>query len=654
MDFAKSLLGSVEAEPKKDFASSLLSTRAPSSDELVEDPNLTTGVGAQFKAGFASDEEEVLRVFAQDMFPDEPIDEAVKRFGTTEDGRLFARTDDGRFVEVTPQGFLDAAPGAVARGVGKSIPVATGTIAGISTAPAAITGVGLLGTMAATGGAAAVGEVVRQKVGDFILGDASTNNIRVSPKKTAAAFRAGKKQGVTLTPGQASGSRVLLAEEKRLATRVPETVDAMDDFLRQQGDDTISAFNRFLGKIAPEADADQVARQVRGAAQGVLDDVVAARSRAASPIYAKAFKESGDVATDEVFGVIDKALVKAPRGGVINGALTKIRSFLVGENGGPIRDLEGLHNARIEISNMIETRSSGANSLSRTAVGKLKAVMNELTRAMDKGSVKDSSGQSVYKLARRVFSEVSGEVDDVSHSALARIAKISDTDTLRVVNEAFNPRTRSPEMIMRLKSRLVSKDPGAWNSLRRLWLSDVVSSKINAAESGRVLNPAGKILKVLDNFQTRRSINAALSAKERKSMEDLKFVLRRVARLQTGGSDTAANVRADKLALQRAAPIWARAQERVLNFWRIPEAITDAAAERNFRNQAQQMVELVTSGDAKALASLRELRQLTPNQWRALSLSGQLAVRGPGAASAALSALDKDSGNTGAQGSDNK
>lgn len=651
---------------------------------IASDPSKRVGIGSRFVAGFSSNEDETIRYYASQLYPNEPVDHAVSRFGKRGD-RLFHKADDGNLYEVVARSGPSALAGTVAEGAGSALPVGSGAAAAILTAPAAATGVGALGTFAATTGAAAGGEVARQKIGDVLMGDASTKDVnwwnvageglmsgagqvagggmgrsaeraqvrdisRYNPQATQRAYDTARQERITITPGQATGLRSLQAEEKRLNTRVPETSDQMREFLETQSRQIEDAWHTKLGTIAPQRDAEATARSVRDAAQSALKDVQTARQNAARPLYQAWEAQGSAVATQDVLRSLDAELTTAARGGATAQALNKVKGFLTDAKGNPITDPVRLHNARIEISNIIDTRSADGTSLNNTIVGRLVDIKKQLTDRMDAASIDPKTGRSLYMDARQTFSDLSDDYNDVMGSALKRITDLNDTNLLSVVRETFNPASRSPEMIGKLKARIAGKDPEAWQDLKRLWLQDVVSDRLKTAQSGEVLNPAGKILSALDDPGVRRSLNAALEPQEREGIANLTYVLRRIANAKLGmGSDTAANIAADKDALARATPVWARAARRigtVLN----PLAwegglgrMSEAASERNLRNQAQQMVDLVTSGSPDALSALRALRQLNSNQWRALAASGQLAVRGlPVAVDAGMDAVTAD------------
>lgn len=449
---------------------------------------------------------------------------------------------------------------------------------------------------------------------------------RLDVPETLDAYKAARSQGIKLTPGQATGLKTLQAEEKRLATRVPETMDDMAGFLGKQSSDAEDAFYRALDQIAPHQDAERTGRAVRKAAQGVLDDVLEARKTAARPLYERWAKESGPVETAGVLARVDDALKRAPRSGAQARTLKAIKGFLTDAEGKPVTDPAMLHNARIELSNILNTRSVGhpGTSLDNAILRRVAGIQHDLTAALDKASpLDDATGTPIYQLARGTFSAMSDDVDDAFGSALARIADLKDTRMLSTVREAFNPQTRSPEMVTKLRNELSRKDPAAWQSLKRLYLEDSVDRVLKAGPAGDNLNVAGKILAALNDKGTTRNLNAALNASEMSNLFELKFVLRKVASASLKmGSDTAANQEADRLARERAIPLLAKLARFALEPQKWGSRVADGIADANVSAQAKHLMRLVTSGDPEALLALRQLRQVTPSQWRSIASAG--------------------------------
>jgi len=625
----------------------------------------TLGVEEGFLEGFASDPQERINIAAKAVFPDVPVKEAAKRFGLTNEGDVFYMDEEGRPVLVGHSSL-----GRLAQGVGGGLPAASGAIAGIASAPLAATGVGLLGTIGITGGAAAGGETARQSIGDVLLGDRSTNQLepwqiategalagsgqvlggalgqgyhrrqvqdiaRLDRPETLRAFEQAQQQGISLTPGQATGLRSLQSAEKRLATRVPETIDEMDTFLTQQGEDVIAAFKRNMDAIAPAADAEDVGRSVRSAAASALNDVVRDRAARARPLYERAFA-SGPIHDDRIAQFLDDPIAKQ---GLRNGVeLQRLEALASGTKFDPT-DLAvtGFNAAGDPIVGQVPNMRT-MDAVKRGLDDIIKAEVNPQTRKLtQRGAAVQGVKRALverldaynpdYAAARRIYAGDSAEVDDAFSSALRTIANLEDTSILRTVREAFSGTTRSPKMVGRLRAALESKDPKAWQSLKRLWIDDAVTRALKPTRTGVINNPAGTINGVLSNPNIAPNLNAALSAKEKTALANLRLVLGRIAKFSIQGSDTAANLGADEVAREGATSLPAHII-KAINVFQLPDMVAESMTERNMTRQAKRLLSIVTSGDETTLKQLKELRAMPESQWRQLMAGSQLVAQG--------------------------
>ena len=625
----------------------------------------TLGVREGFLEGLASDPQERINIAANALFPDVPLSESAQRFGLTNEGDVFYMDAEGRPVLVE-----HSALGRLAQGVGSGLPAGSGAVAGILSAPMAATGIGLAGTVGLTGAAAAGGETARQAIGDYLLGDRSTNQLepwqiategalagtgqvfggalgqgyhrrqvqdiaRLDRPETLRAFEQAGQQGITLTPGQATGLRSLQSAEKRLATRVPETIDEMDAFLTQQGEDVIAAFKSNMDAIAPAADAEDVGRSVRSAAASALDDVVRARAERAAPLYERAF-ESGPIYDDRIAQFLNDPIAQQ---GLRNGIeLQRLDALARGTRFDPT-DLAvtGFNAAGDPIIGQVPNMRT-MDAVKRGLDDIIKAEVNPQTRKLtQRGAAVQGVKRALverldaynpdYAAARRIYSGDSEGVDDAFSSALRTIANLQDTSILRTVREAFSGTTRSPKMVGRLRAALEAKNPQAWQSLKRLWIDDAVTSALKPTRTGVVNNPAGTINGVLNNPNIAPNLNAALTSREKTALSNLKLVLGRIAKFSIQGSDTASNLAVDQAAREGATSLPAHII-KAINVFQLPEMVAESMTERNMARQAQRLLGIVTSGDQEALKQLKELRAMPESQWRQLMAGSQLVAQG--------------------------
>lgn len=619
------------------------------------DPGRVMDTGALFRQGFTSDLDEEIRNAAQSIYPNEPLEQAVKRFSVVE-GELVHKGDDGNVYRARPSG-MDNVLGRIAGGIGPSLPVVAGTATGISTAPLALGGpVGLAGSMLATGGAAAGGEVARQKLGDAMLGDASTNSLnagsivqegainalgqgigagighlmtrgavrdidRLSKPQTLRQYDEAKQQGIDITPAEATGLPSLKAQQQLLANDF-RTADQLGDFYSRRNTQVMGAWDKFLGGISKAADGEEVAKGVREAAKGVIDDVLKARQKAAGPLYDAAYKQT--VPMTETLEqlmtrpAIKKAATKAYEM-MANAGKDPLALFTKTEDGVTFKRIPTVEEwdfIKFGLDDLIEANKNPTTgkltSEGRIYQGLKREMLDEIDAAVPE-----------YRQARAIYETGSEAVDNTLESAIKRMADVKDPDILRETRILFEPGMRSPEMVRRLGRSIAGKDPEAWQAVKRLYLHDEAARALRATEVGEVRNPAGKIWKTFANEKVLRNIEAALDPQELESFKSLMKVYRVVGSTSERNSWTAFMQEMQREARNQASPAWAKVVKNI-NPAELLRTVSAWGTERNLTKHAETVAELITSGDPGIIAKLRELRQLSPTSKRGVVLIGQL------------------------------
>jgi len=622
---------------------------------IQSDPDRTVGLGGMFKYGFTSDIDEEIRNAAQSIYPNEPLEEAAKRFSLV-DGELVHRADDGKIYRAYEAG-LSGALGWGAGMVGQALPITAGVTTGILTAPMSMTGVGLPVSMALTGAAGAAGEYGRQALGDLMLGDASTNSLDVGKIVTEGAtntlgqgigagighlatrnavrdvakadrpqtlrtYEEAKKKGIDVTPGEATGLPSLKGEQTRLANDF-RTADQMQDFYSRRNVQVMRAWDDFLGGISKAADGEDVAMSLRTAAKGVIDDAVAARAKAAGPLYDKAFKTTIPF-TDKLKELSERPVIKKAMAKAFelmdNAGKDPTQLFSMAENGKVtlkrVPNVEEWNFIKFGLDDLIDG-AKNADTGKLTSEGRIYAtIKREMLDEID-GLVPE------YGQARRLYESGSETVSGVLESAIKRMADVKDPDILRETRILFDPTMRSPQMVRRLGKSIAEKDPQAWQAAKRLYLNDEALRALKASEGGDVRNPAGKLWKTFDNPKVIANIEAALSPEELESFKSLLKVYRVAGSAQNTQSATAYIQEAQRAAAKAAEPLDAK----IVGGINPAEALRAYKAwrtETNLTKHAEAMTELITSGDPGVIAKMKELRQLSPNSKRGRILIGQM------------------------------
>jgi hypothetical protein len=622
---------------------------------IQSDPDRTVGLGGMFKYGFTSDIDEEIRNAAQSIYPNEPLEEAAKRFSLV-DGELVHRADDGKIYRAYETG-LSGALGWGAGMVGQALPITAGVTTGILTAPMSMTGVGLPVSMALTGAAGAAGEFGRQALGDVMLGDASTNSLdvgkivtegatnalgqgigagighlatrnavrdidRLNRTQTLRAYEEAKKKGIDVTPGEATGLPSLRSQQQLLANDF-RTADQMQDFYSTRNTQVMKAWDDFLGGISQAADGEDVAMSVRTAAKGVIDDAIAARQKAAAPLYDKAFKTTIPF-TDKLKELSERPVIKKAMAKAFelmdNAGKDPTQLFEMAENGSVILkrvpSVEEWQFVKFGLDDLID----GAKN---TQTGKLTSEGRIYTQI--KRDLLDEIDSLVpeYGQARRLYESGSENVNGALESAIKRMADIKDPDILRETRTLFEPGMRSPQMVRRLGKSIAEKDPQAWQAVKRLYLHDEATRALKATEVGEIRNPAGKIWKTFANEKVLGNIEAALAPEELESFKSLMKVYRVIGGAQERNSWTAFMQEMQRETARNARPAWAKVVKNI-NPAELLRSVDAWATERNLTKHAETMVELITSGDPAVISKLKELRQLSPNSKRGVVLFGQL------------------------------
>jgi hypothetical protein len=617
------------------------------------------GLYGSFVEGFSSDEGEMVRFLASRLYPDEPTDQAVKRFGKRE-GTIFHRGDDGNLYEALPSGTLSG----MAKSVGPSIPIGAGTAMGVLTSPLSATGVGFPASLAATSAAAAGGEAVRQGIGNVLMGDDANPGLepmpiaeqaalgaagqatgvgigamatkgavrdigRFDPAKTQQAYDEAARVGIPITPAEATGLPTLAAQQKRLSNITP-TAAKMREFVATRDKTIVQRWGEYLDTISAHSDAERVGKLARDSARSVLSDMRATLKAQAKPFYDAAYAKPVPYTTEL------EALLKRP---VMQKALGKARELSANEaiqskqffaQQNPrtgqwaftrvpdMREWDYIKRGLDEILGSAEAlnqSTGGPNNYGRIVSGIKADLLEQLDTAVPE-----------YKMARDIYSDGVEDVTNAMQSALSVLAKTKDTKILSAARHVFDPRSRSPEMVRYLRGELGGKSPQAWQAIKRLYMQDVTIDALRMAETGEVPNVAGKLHKAFTNPKLQDNLFAAMSPAERKRYMDLMVVFKRAASVPALRSDTEFNRLMTREAEKAARPLSAKIA-RGLEFWKYPERLAEWRTDKNLDRHAEKVVDLIVSGDPEALNTMKELRRLSISDRQWLGLFGHLLTR---------------------------
>jgi hypothetical protein len=648
------------------------------------------GIYGSFLAGFASDEKETVRMLADRLFPNEPIEQAVKRFSKDKSGAILYENEQGQKFPALPTGGVRGAAASIAKGAGPALPIGAAAATGILTAPMALGGPpGLAASVGLTAGAGAGGEVVRQKVGDALIGDRASDKslnvgsviregaesglgqgigtaatalanrrvagdiARFNPSQTAQNYSEAQRVGVSLTPAEATGVPSLASQQKWM-TNSPATQDKMRAFLDNRNTEVRNAWDDLLTGISRKADGEDVGIAARDAASGALTKLRKEAQAAAEPFYKAAYEKkiphtekmaeflerptmqrvyarALEIAEDSKEPSIVKLVTKDPDTG----------RFMVAEK----PDVRQWDHMKRSIDTLIEDHTDALGKVSWDG-RRFVQLKRELLDFFD--NPKSKSYVPEYKQARQLYGTGAEDYTNALESAVGTLAKTKDTNVLSAARQIFNPQTRSPKMVADIRNLLTKENPDAWQAVKRLWLDDVAQGAMRAVEGGDVVNPAGKIVKAFADEKTRHIIRTAMSPQEWQDFNKLIAVFRNASSVPALRSDTAFNLMIEKEREKATKPLLSSAVGAVKALNPVSEnflglkSLQNWLHDRNMDKLAQRTVDIVTSGDPEAIRLMRELRQLTPGNTRWLATVGHLLERGSGAAIGAAVADEAD------------
>lgn len=604
------------------------------------DADRSAGIGDIAKASFIDNPESRARYFSAKRGT--PLD----RYRVMGNDVVYQADDGNWYKEVPDAGLLDLIrdPEAVAKrmagGVGPSVPAVTGTAAGIITAPAMLTGPpGMAASLAATGGAAAAGEVAKDAIGSYLSGESqmdwqspakegvlgvagqgigagltvlgnryAVQDIAALNRPAAGALQQkAEAQGIPLTAAEVTQLRSLKGQQTLLGN-IPRSGEIMDDFYKGRAPKVEDAITRYLGQVSPQDSPELAGAAIRDAAQTAIETAKDTRSAAAKPYYDAA--RASKVAVDPTSAVqfIDDALNSAK--GSIRSTLEKARGALYvkpppGSPPGtkPTIDttVEGLHQSKMAIDSLIEQAKRNGDDWS---VRNLVEVQKRLVQ-----SIEDAAPD--YAMGRTTFAANSPPVDELQNGLVGMVANIKDGRLKDAASVLLDPSRAGPKAVLNARAALEKADPTAWQGIKRAYLQDLWQS----VKDPRALQDAAPDLggarwskALMGDDKQKGILRAALSPTEYRALADLSEVLDATASVVRRNSHTAYQTEA----LQNL-----KAEARGTVVGGIRAAMNPVSSMREWIDQkmigkhAEKLAEIATSPDA--VKQLRALRVLSPN-----------------------------------------
>ncbi len=610
---------------------------------IQSDPKRAAGYGSALAGGFIDDPKVKAAYFAAKRFPNLPPEEALKRYGVGNDGKVFYQADDGSLVyEVPEEWSFGGAAKKVLGGVGDAVASAPGAAVGILTAPMIATGpVGAAASLGLTGAAGALGEGVRQTVGNVVARDpismsdmaktgaidAATQGLggawmksaeryaakdlsRINPQQVADLERKAAAANVDLTPAQKT-NLPSLRNQQRVLSGLDSSADTMEKFYQRQAGQVDSEMGRFLRGLSANDSAEVMGQRVKGAAFDAMEDVARQRANAAGPLYREAF--------DKTVGMNPAALPRAeaimarmPRDVVAKAmGIAKIEGIDLGD---PKTSFKGMHYLKLALDRKINAGVwEGVAGAEKNALVNLK---NELVSAMDDISAKDVAGRSLYKQARDIYAHASPMVDSVREGLTGAIAGLKDDKARTAASMLLDPQRSGPLAMSQAKKLIQKQDPEAWQQVKRAYLEDLwQNASTQFATSNPAMAGAKYAAKLRGNPKQWAMLQEALEPGEKKALSDLLDVLEATGRGLKGNSETVEkgatlrNMNREATGLTGIAAGLADAPGKFLQ-----GELGEWLREVRLGNHAAKVAEIITSPDG--MKQLQQLKKLSPNDQR--------------------------------------
>ena len=644
----------------------------PKNAELIDDRSRTMGFVDQARGSFAANDEQWKYNAARSLYPNEQPERAMRRFGTTAEGRAFHRGDDGKLYEVQPsKGWGRLAN--VGEGVGPSLPAVTGAVAGIAAMP-----LGGVGSIPAAGMGGYAGEGARQALGNVLIGGphsgfsqstalkegavgmvgqgigvglnrlaarSAASDIRdYDPQATRNLLGRAEQIGVRLTPAESTNLASLIGEQKRLQSS-PAAANRMARFAEERGGEVARAWDRFLYSVGRPRDAGELGRQASGMATDIVTDAQAARTAAVRPFYEQAERQ---IASVNPGGVVEFIAAEMPTAkGAERAALRFVQDQLqrVGANGATDGTIDmsfrGLNGAKMAIDAVLGNRDLALkHGIERTAHGTLERARSMIVEAIEAspGAGGQGGAPGPYAAGRALYGAETERTVTPIQEILAPLLRANpqNSSIVRAAQSMLDPQTRTPALVAQARALIEPRNPDVWNSMVRQFLHEHAYAALQENAKGFVSNAGGNIAKKVGNDKIEALLRAALPPDRFRAYQDMIDVFRATARAVDANSDTSFKSEAIKQAKNRSRGALGTILDN-LNPLQWPRNTSNWIAERNFERQAARLADIFVQGDENAIMALRQLRQLSPNDIRRRLVIGHLLANGADASASEAS-----------------
>ena len=621
-------------------------------------------------------------IYAKNRFPDLPQNEAVKRYGYDDDGRLFYVGDDGGYYYENPPLSLDRGDFLRQAGetVASSVGPATNVLPALPAAAIGSTGIGVPAAAALSAGGEALRQqraesygadegysipmmalegtvgAVGQGVGNLATSALNTRRFATDAGQLArpAPFDAAtdptmgqmtrqqmgervaggsEKFNVPTTMAEQTGLPSLVARQKTLMS-YPQASELLDNFYNVRNEKVRNALYRAFESVSPLASGAQARAQGVKASEGIISREKFILQNKARPLYQKAEEVTGVNVTD----LIKELKSSLPRAkGSARGAVEQtIKDLQItvkrkGRNVSVPDDsligLDAAQKALFDRINGLKKETQGA------AAKQLGDVHKRLINVLE-----DASPD--YKQARAIYATDRPAITELEQSVIGEAARLKGRKESGITNIMFNPRFSSAETVKSARKAFFDAGSEAeWNGIVRSWLQETLES-VPSSTTGATVNLGGAFRKKIAGDATKAKIfKEALGGGENtKNFFWLMDTLSATGRAMGKESFTAFAQQAQKEISRESTGLTAPLIES-LEVWNTPSRIAGYMKAIQTDNYAARLAEILTTKTGKE--AMKEISKLSPRSRSGITaLTGLLTKSG---FESAVSALNRPS-----------
>lgn len=610
--------------------------------------------GAQFKMDLLSNENTQRQVMARSLFPDMPLDEAMKRVGFY-DGKAVYMDDNGEIQQ------LSSGMARFMANMAANAPETAGSIGGSFLGPWGTAG-GAAGAhglkrviagqifgepfdpldigkgMATEAALGAVGDIPGRAVG--VIGNRrALFNMTPSELQTAADVQRRIKAdtGIDIDLAQASGNRKLISARKFLARHPGESADifqAQDERAMAQLHDYQ---DKVLDSIASAKPAEVAEKGGVNAADAALRSVRREVSNKVRPLYTAAYEKNPVVTDPEIL-----KFLKLPYFPEAYAAGQKIARLEAAEAptvmGYTVKETREKHPSGAFRVTKREVQEAPINQPDLRSLDYVKQGLDDQIGELKKSNPKlagalmqqrnafvaalDNLASPEYQAARRAYAQLhASHIAPLENGPVGILAQLKDQDAVGAAAKVFGDADVTPTQIALARKAITAQHGGteAWNDLTRAWISKVFNKARTESQTGVELNPAGKSRQVLyGNPRLVAKMDEILSPGATDVFEKLMDASQRLSRTPLAGSNTPVDTEFREVLKGRALPVfkWLTTFRR-----KAIDTAEEAAVEKGSKEVAIAMT------DPTKIKHMRRILRMRPSVQRAVLLSTVIGSR---------------------------